>query len=204
MAGAAHFAQRLYHAICTIAETTPATAAAPTQDNPASPQADTLRRTTHRTIAAVTEALEGFAINVAVARLHELTSALIDAEKQADTAGMDFARRECARALCLLCAPMMPHLAEEIFSRLNPADGLAAQQPWPEAEADLLAATSVTIAVQIMGKLRGTVEAEPDEEAATVLARAESEPNVARLLEGKRIVKRVHVPNRIVNFVTAG
>jgi leucyl-tRNA synthetase len=204
VAGAARFAQRLFRAVCAIAEATPATAAAPTQDSPSSPQADTLRRATHRTIAAVTEALEGFAINVAVARLHELTSALIDAEKHADTAGMDFARRECARALCLLCAPMMPHLAEEIFSRLNPADGLAAQQPWPEAEPDLLAATSVTIAVQIMGKLRGTVEAEPDEDAAAVLARAESEPNVARLLEGKRIVKRVHVPNRIVNFVTAG
>lgn len=55
-----------------------------------------------------------------------------------------------------------------------------------------------------MGKLRGKIDAAPDEDSATVIARAEAEPNVARLLEGKRIVKRIHVPNRIVNFVTAG
>ncbi|MFT8418996.1 MAG: class I tRNA ligase family protein, partial [Acetobacter sp.] len=145
-----------------------------------------------------------FAINVAVARIHELTSALADAEKAASVAGMDFARREAARILCLLCAPMMPHLAEEMFAGLEPDAGLAATQAWPTPQPDLLAATQVTIAVQILGKLRGTIEALPDEDPAAVLARAEAEPNVARLLEGKRIVKRVHVPNRIVNFVTAG
>jgi leucyl-tRNA synthetase len=62
----------------------------------------------------------------------------------------------------------------------------------------------VTIAVQIMGKLRGTVEVLPGSPAADVIAAAEAEPNVARQLEGKRIVKRIHVPDRIVNFVVAG
>ncbi|MGG6429682.1 leucine--tRNA ligase [Acetobacter ghanensis] len=201
VSGAARFAQRLFRTVCGVASTVPATATCP-QDMDR--QADTLRRTTHRTIAAVTEALENFAINVAVARIHELTSALADAEKAAKVAGMDFARREAAHILCLLCAPMMPHLAEEMFACLAPGAGLAATQTWPTAQPDLLAATQVTIAVQILGKLRGTIEALPDEDPAAVLARAEAEPNVARLLEGKRIVKRVHVPNRIVNFVTAG
>ncbi len=68
----------------------------------------------------------------------------------------------------------------------------------------LLAARRVTIAVQIMGKLRGTIEAPPDEDADRVLAAAAAEPNVARSLEGRRVVKRIHVPNRIVNFVLAG
>ncbi len=201
VSGAARFAQRLFRTVCGVASAVPATATCP-QDMDR--QADTLRRTTHRTIAAVTEALENFAINVAVARIHELTSALADAEKAAKVAGMDFARREAAHILCLLCAPMMPHLAEEMFACLAPGAGLAATQTWPTAQPDLLAATQVTIAVQILGKLRGTIEALPDEDPAAVLARAEAEPNVARLLEGKRIVKRVHVPNRIVNFVTAG
>lgn len=201
VAGAARFSQRLFRTIRTVAQDVPATTECPTDIDR---QADTLRRTTHRTIAAVTEALEGFAINVAVARIHELTSALAEAEKSAAVPGMAFARREAAQALCLLCAPMMPHLAEEMFALVMPSAGLAAQQPWPEAQPDLLTATHITIAVQIMGKLRGTIEAQPDEDAATVVARAEAEPNVARLLEGKRIVKRVHVPNRIVNFVTAG
>ncbi|GBR45757.1 leucine--tRNA ligase [Acetobacter pomorum] len=201
VAGAARFSQRLFRTIRTVAQDIPATTECPADIDR---QADTLRRTTHRTIAAVTEALEGFAINVAVARIHELTSALAEAEKSATVSGMAFARREAAHVLCLLCAPMMPHLAEEMFALVKPSAGLAAQQPWPEAEPDLLTATQITIAVQIMGKLRGTIEAQPDEDAATVIARAEAEPNVARLLEGKRIVKRVHVPNRIVNFVTAG
>ncbi|MFT9400166.1 leucine--tRNA ligase [Acetobacter sp.] len=201
VAGAARFAQRLFRLVRTVAETVPAQDTCPAD---IAAQADALRRATHRTIAAVTEALESFAINVAVARLHELTSALADAEKTADATGMAFARREAARTLCLLSAPMMPHLAEEMFSQLEPGAPMVVQQPWPEAEPSLLAATQVTIAVQIMGKLRGTIEAAPDEDKDAVVARAEAEPNVARLLEGKRIVKRVHVPNRIVNFVTAG
>lgn len=201
VAGAARFAQRLFRLVRTVAESVPAQPSCPAD---LAPQADALRRATHRTIAAVTEALEGFAINVAVARIHELTSALADAEKTADTTGMGFARREAARTLCLLCAPMMPHLAEEMFAQLEPGSTMVVEQPWPEADPSLLAATQVTIAVQIMGKLRGTIEAAPDEDKDAVVARAEAEPNVARLLEGKRIVKRVHVPNRIVNFVTAG
>ncbi len=117
---------------------------------------------------------------------------------------MAFARREAARSLCQLCAPMMPHLAEEMFALLEPGKTMVVDLPWPDAEPELLAATQVTLAVQIMGKLRGKIDAAPDEDSATVIARAEAEPNVARLLEGKRIVKRIHVPNRIVNFVTAG
>ncbi len=62
----------------------------------------------------------------------------------------------------------------------------------------------MTIAVQVMGKLRGTIEAPPDAPADAVIASAEAEPNVARALAGKRVVKRIHVPNRIVNFVVAG
>lgn len=201
VAGAARFSQRLFRLVRAVAQSVPAQSTSPAE---IAPQADALRRATHRTIAAVTETLEGFAINVAVARIHELTSALSDAEKTADVTGMDFARREAARTLCLLCAPMMPHLAEEMYAQLEPGKTMVVDLPWPEADPSLLVATQVTIAVQIMGKLRGTIEAAPDEDKDAVVARAESEPNVARLLEGKRIVKRVHVPNRIVNFVTAG
>jgi len=100
---------------------------------------------------------------------------------------------------------MMPHLAESIYARLYPDTAhLVAELPWPEAEPALLVAESVTIAVQVMGKLRGTIEAAPNASAESVIAAAEADPNVAKALEGKRIVKRVHVPNRIVNFVVAG
>jgi leucyl-tRNA synthetase len=98
---------------------------------------------------------------------------------------------------------MMPHLAEEIAAKLG-GTGLVAEQPWPEADPALLTAEIVTIAVQIMGKLRGTIDMPPGAPAAEVIAAAEAEPNVARQLVGRRIVKRIHVPDRIVNFVVAG
>jgi leucyl-tRNA synthetase len=169
------------------------------------PAGRTLRRATHRCIAAVTDALEGFAFNVAVARLYELANALTDAERAPPEAGLAWARREAMETLARLSSPMMPHLAEEIYARLFPDNGhLVAELQWPEADPALLVADSVTIAVQVMGKLRGTIEVAPNAAADIVLAAAEADPNVAKALVGKRIVKRVHVPNRIVNFVIAG
>ena len=203
VAGAARFTQRLFRLVGAVAEST-APATRPDQFGEA---ADTLRRATHRTIAAVTEALEAFAFNVAVARLHELGAAIAEAAHAAagdPDLGLSWARREAAVTICLLTAPMMPHLAEELLGLLEPHGVLAALRPWPVPDPALLAARRVTIAVQIMGRLRGTIEAPPNEEAARVLAAAAAEPNVARALEGRRVVKRIHVPNRIVNFVVAG
>ena len=200
VAGAARFGQRLFRLVAAVAASGDARATAPETVPDA---ADRLRRATHRTIASVTEALEGFTFNVAVARLHELANALSDAARET-APGLEFARAEAARTLCLLTAPMMPHLAETMLALLEPGTALAAERAWPEADPALLAARQVTIAVQIMGKLRGTIETAPDEAADRVLALAEAEPNVQRLLEGRRIVKRIHVPGRIVNFVVAG
>ena len=167
--------------------------------------ARSLRRVTHRTIAAVSEALDSFAFNVAVARLYELANAIAEAERTPDEPGFGAARREAVEMLARLIAPMMPHLAEEVYHRMYPgASTLVADLPWPQADPGLLTADSVTIAVQVMGKLRGTISAPPDAPADAVIASAEAEPNVARALAGKRVVKRIHVPNRIVNFVIAG
>ena len=165
-----------------------------------------LRRATHRTIATVTEALESFAFNVAVARIYEFASAIAEAERAARaTQDLDQTLREAMTVLAQLISPMMPHLAEEIHGRLSPgAATLVAERPWPEADPALVAAEAVTIAVQVMGKLRATIQCPPGASTASVIEAAETEPNVARAREGKQIVKRVHVPDRIVNFVVAG
>jgi leucyl-tRNA synthetase len=195
VAGAYRFTQRLFR----LVENLPATASEGTSDAAAA-----LRRVAHRTIAAVSEALDGFAFNVAVARLYELTNAAADAERAADAPGLDAARREAAETLVRLAAPMMPHLAEEAYKRMYPGSAqLVAEMPWPVANPALLTTDTVTIAVQVMGRLRGTIAAPPDAPAEGVIALAEAEPNVARALAGRRVVKRVHVPNRIVNFVLA-
>ena len=197
--GAFRFTQRLYRLAEAVAEIAPG-------DVPEtfSPAARRLRQATHRTVAAVTEVLESFAFNVAVARIHEFANVLADAERQAAEPGMGWARREAAEAVTRLVAPMIPHLAEEMRSLLFPASGgLVAEQTWPVADPALVAADQVTIAVQVLGKLRGTITVAPDAPESEILAAAAVEPNVARSIEGKRIVKRIYVPGRIVNFVVA-
>ena len=97
---------------------------------------------------------------------------------------------------------MMPHLAEEMYARLHPqSEQVVAQLPWPEADAAMLVADSVTIAVQVMGKLRGTIERPPNSGEAANTEAALREPNVMRALEGKQVRKTIYVPDRIINFV---
>ncbi len=195
--GAYRFVQRLYRLAEASAGATPD---APTRFGA---EALTLRRVTHRTIASVTQALEDFAFNVAVARIYELAGAISDADREPGGDGMAYARFEAVETAARLIAPMMPHLGEELFALLGHSV-LLADEAWPAADPALVAAQSLTIAVQVMGKLRGTIEVAPDAPAETVTKAAEAEPNVARLLEGKRILKRIYVPGRIVNFVVAG
>jgi leucyl-tRNA synthetase len=206
VAGAYRFTQRLYRLAESIAASKPTDL---TEVGETSPPARSLRRSTHRAIAAVTEALESFSFNSAVARLYELAGAMTQAEKDAAATPADLslaaARVEALAMITRLSAPMMPHLAEAMNALLTGTDTeLVAEQPWPEADPALTAAETVTIAVQVMGKLRGTIVCVPGSPAEEVIAAAEAEQNVARLLEGRRIVKRVHVPDRIVNFVLAG
>ena len=87
---------------------------------------------------------------------------------------------------------------------LDGAAPLVAEQPWPVFDPAMLVVDTVTVAVQVGGKLRGTVALAPGTAAEAAYAAAMAEPNVARLLEGKRIVKQIYVPDRIVNFVVAG
>ena len=203
VAGAYRFTQRLYRLAEAVAALGPVEAPAEW-----SAPARKLRRATHRTIAAVTEAMENFSFNLAVARIYELAGAMTEAEKDAagtpEDRALSAARHEALAMLIRLSAPMMPHLAESMNALLHPEGGLVAEEPWPGYDASLTAAETVTIAVQVMGKLRGTVEFPPGSPAESVIAAAEGEPNVVRALEGKRIVKRVHVADRIVNFVIAG
>ncbi len=150
-------------------------------------------------------ALDQFAFNVAVARLHELTNALAEAQRSDRTADSDlsWAVWQGVRTLALLVAPMMPHLAEEMIELLGRGEwpGGVGDFAWPVAEERFLRASTMTIAVQVKGKLRGTIEAPVDASAEDVIQAAETDENVARSLAGLRILKRIYVPGRVVNFV---
>jgi leucyl-tRNA synthetase len=201
VAGAYRFTQRLHRLVREALPGLPPAGGA-TADGGA--QAKELRRATHRAIAAVTEALETFAFNVAVARIHEFANAIADATAAGgdDAAPLAAARREALETLARLTGPMMPHLAEELWSLLRPEEArLVAELPWPEADPALLRAETVTLAVQVLGKLRATIEVPVGADEPAVFAQAEAEPNVRRALGGKPIRKRIHVPGRVVNFV---
>ncbi|MCZ8279109.1 MAG: leucine--tRNA ligase [Acetobacteraceae bacterium] len=191
VAGAFRFTQRVFRIVEAALPSLPPAGVLPEEAGKA------LRRATHRAIATVTEALETFAFNVAVARLYEFANA-IEAAKDAPGG----AKREALEMLARLSAPMMPHLAEEVWSMLRPNDAaLVAELPWPEADAALLVAESVTLAVQVLGKLRATIEVPVGASEEAIFAAAEAEENVQRALGGKPIKKRIHVPGRVVNFV---
>ncbi|MBU6418780.1 MAG: leucine--tRNA ligase [Proteobacteria bacterium] len=160
------------------------------------PDAKKLRQLAHRSIEAVTHALESFAFNLAVARLYELLNAVA---APAETPDMQAARFEAMEILVRLASPLVPHLAEHLFAKLRPGTGLAAQQSWPKADPALLVVDELTVAVQVNGKLRGTilVPAGAGEDIAIPLAKQA----VAGTIGTQTIVKQIYVPGRIVNFV---
>ncbi len=156
------------------------------------------RRQIHKTIAAVTDDLDKFRFNRAVARIRELTNALDDLP--ADEAGAGAVLREGLETAALLLGPMMPHLAEEMWQSLGHRS-LVAETAWPKADPVLARDEQVTIAVQVNGKLRATIDLPRDAAAADIEHAALDLPQVARLLDGKAPRKVVVVPNRIVNVV---
>jgi leucyl-tRNA synthetase len=162
------------------------------------PDLTTLRRAIHKTIAAVTDDLEKFRFNRAVARIRELTNALEDIPAGAPGAGAVL--REGIEVVTRLIGPMMPHLAEAMWQTLGHAT-LIADAPWPTPEPALVRDEQVTLAVQVNGKLRGTVELPRDAATPEAEAAALALPQVAKLLAGKKPRKVVVVPNRIVSVV---
>jgi len=163
-----------------------------------SPPVAAIRRTTHKAIAAVTDDLDKFRFNRAVARLRELTNALD--ELPAAEHGAPEVLREALESLARLLGPMMPHLAEEIWQELG-GSGLLAEQPWPKADPNLVRDEQVTLAVQINGKLRATLDVPRDSATGAVEDAALALPQVARWLDGHPPRKVIVVPNRIVNIV---
>jgi leucyl-tRNA synthetase len=194
----------------------PAAPLAPGQPHPAAPslayeralsQASgdwlELRRKTHRTVKRVTEGFEGeLKFNTGIAALMELVNALYALEPKAEPERA--AVGEALVALATLLAPFAPHVAEELWHEVKgPAarDRLLADEPWPEWDPALVAADTVTIAVQVNGKLRGEVQAAVSAGEAEVRALAEAEERVKAHLAGKAVRKVVFVPKRLINFV---
>jgi len=157
-----------------------------------------LRRAAHKTIAGLSADIEAFHFNKAVARLYELANAIggFDASDEPSR----WALRETLEIFVRLIGPMTPHLAEELWLALGHRT-LLADAPWPAAEDALLVDDTVTVAVQLNGKLRGTLQLAKDATKDAAETAALALPEIVRGLDGKTPKRVVVVPNRIVNVV---
>ena len=154
-------------------------------------ESETFQRHLHRTVKKVTEDIEVLQFNTAISAMMELLNA---AYKEPGITG------ESLETFLLLLSPFAPHLGEEIWSRLGHSRTLA-YEPWPEYGAELVQAETVTISIQVNGKLRGTLTVPAGMEQETVVEQAREVQGVQRHLEGRTVRKEIFVPGRIVNFV---
>ncbi len=190
-----------------------------------------LRRATHGAIAAVTEDIENFRFNKAIARIYEFLTAIRKAAgvsslslqgaspqeprslnrpphpdplppKTGGEGEGTWALPEALSALVRLIAPFTPHLAEECWETLG-GEGLVCNAPWPEADPALLQKETLILPVQVNGKRRGEISVAASAETRAIESAALSEAGVKRHIEGLTVRKIVVVPGRIVNIVAS-
>jgi leucyl-tRNA synthetase len=150
-------------------------------------------RLLHKTIRSVTTELDALRFNTAIARLMEMSSALLSLERRP---------RVAVEGFVLLLAPFAPHLAEELWSVLGHTQSLA-YAAWPDFDPLLAEEERREYAVQVNGRLRHKVLADTGLSAASLLETVKADPRVTELLRGKRILKEFAVPGRLVNFVVS-
>lgn len=195
--GAYRFVQRLWRLVSESIDSLPQSdSRALTDISEASLE---LRRASHKAIQAVTDDVEQFRFNRAVARIYEFGNTL-SAHAGKDRVADGAALREGFEILVRLIGPMMPHLAEELWQRLG-CGGLLVDQAWPEADPGLTMEESVTMAVQVNGKLRATIALAHDATDQEAERAALAELAVQRAMAGKNPRKVIVVKNRIVNVV---
>ena len=193
--GAFRFVNRVARIIESNLENLPEPDTTPDADCSASAE---LRRATQRAIAGVTNDLERFHYNRAVAQLYELVNTISAATKAGDVSGAVL--REALETVVRLIGPMMPHLAEEMWHVLG-HDRLLCDMPWPVADQSLLVSDNVTLAIQVNGRLRGTVDIVTGADQDSAVSAARAVQNVAESIGDKEVRKVIHVPDKLVNFV---
>ena len=151
------------------------------------------RRLLHRPIEQVRKDYDGLSDNTAIARLIERNNHVVKS---------GVAHREVAEALVLMVAPLAPHVAEEMWSRLGHSTSLA-YQPFPVADPALLAVASVTCVLQVAGKVRDRIEVPPDVSDDELRERALASEAVTRALDGRDVRTVVVRAPRLVNVVPA-
>ena len=165
--------------------------------NPKDADVRALRRMTHQTIKRVTDDFEAFEFNTIVSALMEMTNALY--KHRATTEGTP-AWDEAITTLLKLAAPVTPHVAEELWARRGLPYSIH-QQPWPEYDATAAAEETITLVVQVNGKVRDRIEVPPGIGEEEAKQKALATEGAKRYMDGKSPRKVLYVPGRLVNIV---
>jgi leucyl-tRNA synthetase len=150
-------------------------------------------RIVHQTVKKVTEDIEGLKFNTAVAQMMVCVNELTALERRP---------RRALESLVLVLSPFAPHLSEELWRRLGHPDSLS-HAPWPAWDPALVLEDTVTVAVQVNGKLRGTLELPRGTDRQATQDAAFADERIRKHLEGLAIRKVIHVPDKLLNLVVA-
>ncbi len=153
---------------------------------------DTLR-VLHKTIKRVSEDTENLRFNTAIAAMMECVNHLYK---------IDSVPTECVETLTKLLAPYAPHLSEELWERLGHKESII-DAGWPTYNEAFLAVDTIELGVQVMGKVRGTIQIAPDASEEVAVAAAKENETIIPHLEGKTIRRIIYKEGRILNFVVS-
>ena len=159
------------------------------------PEPDALRRVTARAVKGVTEDLERFRFNTAISKLQVLTNEMRTA---LDAGG---GAREAATALTSMLAPFAPFAAEELWRTVLGNPESVHRQPWPTFDPTLVVEETVTLVIQVNGKVRDRVEVSADIDADAALELARASENARRAIGDGRVVKEIVRAPKLVNLV---
>jgi leucyl-tRNA synthetase len=154
------------------------------------PSAEDLK-ITHKTIKKVTEDIENLRFNTAISQMMVFVNHMTKLPKKP---------RACLRPFVQLLNPFAPHLAEELWEMMG-EKSILTYEAWPQYDAALAKDDVITIAIQVMGKTRGTLDIEPGTDQATVESAAREIPQVVNQMAGKTVKKVIFVKDKILNFV---
>ena len=153
----------------------------------------------HRTVKKVTEDIDRFAFNTAVAALMAYSNALTDYVRGGAEASTF---EEASRLMLLMLSPMAPHMSHELWEQSGRGSMLAAES-WPEYDPALGVDSTMTMVVQVNGKVRDRIEVPADIDEATAQARAMDSEKIQGWIDGKEIRKVITVPPKLVNIVVS-
>lgn len=197
--GTYRFLNRIWTLLQEFLEQSPESDGQSQQEPKRNPEANEILRVTHKMIKKVTEDLENFSFNTAIAAMMSAVNDLY-----AIKAKQLFSDRQswlfALEALAQLLGPFAPHLADEIWHGIGNEDSVHVDH-WPEADEKYLATETIKVAIQVNGKVRAEIELSSDADEDSVKQAAFEHENVKKHLDGREAKKIIYVPGRILNIV---